>query len=104
MKKMTSLAIVVACGLLSVSSTAQAGVSQTDLMVDGESCDAHFKELTDALTAVKGVTRVDLKSKKGHVIVSHDGTVKTATLIAIIQTVKGSEARTPWYCIAMVME
>ena len=104
MRKITALTTPVILGLLLLSGPAHAAGQQTVLMLGGNYCESYPKELTDALTAVKGVTGVDLKSMKGHVVVSHDGTVKTETLIAAIKGVKGTKNGAAWYCDAMLMD
>ncbi|HUJ79449.1 MAG TPA: hypothetical protein VLY45_03935 [Nitrospiria bacterium] len=103
MKNLIGLVAPVVLGLL-LSASALAADNQTVLMLGGDYCDYYPKELTDALMAVKGVTGVDLKSMKGHAIVSHDGTVKDETLITAVATVKGTKDGVAWYCTAMVMD
>jgi len=76
---------------------------QTVLMLGGDYCEFYPKQLTDALMAVKGVTAVDLDSKKGHAIVTQDGTVKDETLIMAVAKVKGNKNGVGWFCTAMVM-
>lgn len=82
----------------------QAAENKTTLMLGGKFCEFYPKELTDALTAVKGVKGVDLKSLKGHVIVAHDGTVKPETLVAAVKAVKGTKMGIEWYCTAEAMK
>ncbi len=82
----------------------QAAEHKIMMMLGGKFCELYPKELTDALTAVKGVKGVDLKSMKGHVIVTHDGTVQPTVLIAAVKTVKGKKMGIEWYCTAEAMK
>jgi mercuric ion binding protein len=104
MKHLTKSIVVAVFGLLLLSTAAQAAEQKTSLMLGGEYCEYYLDDVAKALTAVKGVTGVDVKSKKGYAIVSHDGTVKDETLIATVETVKGTKNGTKWYCNAMVMD
>jgi len=104
MNHLTTPIVPVVLGLLLLSASVEAAGKQTVLMLGGNYCDSYPKELTDALTAVKGVTGVDLKSMKGHVVVSHEDTVTAETLVAAIKKVKGTKAGVEWSCTAMVME
>jgi len=103
-KHLTKSTLVVAFVLLLLSTAAQAAEQKTSLMLGGDYCEYYLDDVAKALTAVKGVTGVDVKSKKGYAIVSHDGTAKDETLIATVEKVKGTKNGTKWYCNAMVME
>jgi copper chaperone CopZ len=82
---------------------AQAPTPQVMLMLGGKFCDFYPKEVTEALTSIKGVKTVDLKSAKGHAIVDHDGSVKPEDLAAAVNKVKGTKMGMEWYCTAEVM-
>ncbi|HTP42615.1 MAG TPA: cation transporter [Nitrospiria bacterium] len=101
---MASLIPPVVLGVLLLTAPAGAAEQKTVLMLGGKFCEFYPKELTAALKAVKGVTSVDLESMKGHVIVTHDGTVKPETLINAVKSVKGTRMGINWYCDAMVMD
>ena len=100
MKKINAFTTPVVLGLLLLSASAQAAGQQAVLMLGGRFCDFYPREITDALMAVKGVTGVDLKSMKGHAVVSHDGTVKPEALITAMKGVKGTKMGVEWYCTA----
>jgi copper chaperone CopZ len=104
MNTSTKLIAPVVLGFLLLSTGAHAAAQKTVLMLGGNSCEFYLDDVAKALTAVKGVTGVDLKSMKGHVVVSHDGTVKTETLIAAVKNVKGTKGGAEWHCDAMVMD
>ncbi len=82
----------------------RAAEHKTTLMLGGKFYEFYPTEITNALTAVKGVKEVDLKSLKGHVIVAHDGTVKPETLVAAVKAVKGTKMGIEWYCTGEAMQ
>jgi periplasmic mercuric ion binding protein len=104
MKTPATLVVSIVFGLLFLSASAQAAEQKTSLMLGGEYCEYYLNDVAKALTAVKGVTGVDVKSKKGYAVVTHDDTVKDETLIATVGKVKGTKNGTEWYCDAMVMD
>jgi len=81
-----------------------AAEQKTTLMLGGRFCEFYPKELTDALMAVKGVIGVDLKSMKGHAIVTHEKAVTPEALVAAVKAVKGTKMGVEWYCTAEVMK
>jgi hypothetical protein len=54
--------------------------------------------------AVKGVIGVDLKSMKGHAIVTHEKAVTPEALVAAVKAVKGTKMGVEWYCTAEMMK
>lgn len=71
------------------------------LMLGGKFCDAYLGDVRDALTKMAGVKDVDLKSMKGHAVVTVEGgTAKPEQLAAAINRVKGDG----WYCTGQVMK
>ena len=81
-----------------------AAEQNTTLMLGGKSCTSHSKEITAALMGVKGVKEVDLKSMKGHAIVTHDETVKPEALVdALMKNAKGNENGKEWSCTGEAM-
>ncbi|HTP40974.1 MAG TPA: hypothetical protein VML36_00990 [Nitrospiria bacterium] len=104
MNHLTKPIVPVVLGLLLLSASAQAAEQKTVLMLGGKFCDFYPKEITDAMMAVKGVTSVDLKSMKGHAVVSHDATVNPATLVTAMKAVKGTKMGVEWYCTAEAMQ
>jgi periplasmic mercuric ion binding protein len=96
---------VMAIGIAGPNSPrSEAADQQITLMLGGSFCEFYPKDITDALMKVKGVTEVDLKSMKGHAIVSHDGTAKSEDLVAAVNDVKGEKMGIKWYCTAEVMK
>lgn len=71
------------------------------LMFDGKLCEAYLGEVESALRKVAGVKAVDMKSMKGHAIVTVEG--DRATLNQLIQAVNGVKGD-GWYCSAQVMK
>jgi periplasmic mercuric ion binding protein len=104
MRSITTFVIAVAFGIGLMGAQAWATDSSTTLMLGGRFCEFYPKELTDALTAVKGVKGVDLKSMKGHAVVTHDGSVKPEALVAAVEGVKGTKMGIEWYCTAEAMK
>lgn len=94
----TALAVV-----LAVVPAGAAGQKLT-LMLGGEFFEFYPKEITAALSAIKGVKAVDLKSMKGHAVVEHDGSVKPEALVGAMKNVKGTKMGMEWYCSAEVMK
>ncbi len=71
------------------------------LMLGGKFCDLYKGEVESALRKIAGVTAVDLKSMKGHAIVTADpGKVKPEQLTAAVNALKGDG----WHCKAEVMK
>jgi copper chaperone CopZ len=70
------------------------------LMLGGKFCDAYLGDVRDALVKVAGVKTVDLKSMKGHAVVTVDGSkVKPDQLAQVVNGVKGDG----WHCTGQVM-
>jgi len=71
------------------------------LMLGGKYCDADEDNVQDALTKVPGVKTVDLKSMKGHAVVTiESGKIKPEQLASVVNGVKGDS----WYCKGEVMK
>lgn len=71
------------------------------LMIGGKFCDAYLGDVDAALKRKQGVKAVDLKSMKGHAVVTIDGEqVKAGQLSAAVNGVKGDG----WHCTAQVMK
>lgn len=78
-----------------------AGEQQIVLMLGGKFCEAYLGDVEAALTKLPGVKTVDLKSMKGHAMVTLDGTkVKEDQLISAVNGVKGNG----WHCTGEVMK
>ena len=100
MKRFVKLICVI--GLMCLMTTPViAGEEKVMLMLGGKYCDAYVGNVQDALTKVAGVKTVDLKSMKGHAVVTiESGKVKPAQLVAAVNGVKGNS----WYCTGEVMK
>ena len=100
MKRFVKLICVI--GLMCLMATPViAGEEKVMLMVGGKYCDAYVGHVQYALTKVAGVKTVDLKSMKGHAVVTIEpGKVKPEQLVAAVKGVKGDS----WYCTGDVMK
>ncbi len=81
---------------------AQAATEQkVMLMLGGRYCDLYLGDVESALRKIAGVKAVDLKSMKGHVIVSLESDKSTMKQLAeAVNGVKGEG----WHCSAQVMK
>ncbi len=70
------------------------------LMLGGKFCEMYPDAIQTALKKVTGVKAVDLKSMKGHAVVTGDGTMKPDQVAAAVNGVKGDG----WHCTAEVMK
>jgi copper chaperone CopZ len=71
------------------------------LMLGGKFCEAYLGDVEAALTKLSGVKAVDVKSMKGHAVVTLDGKkVSAGQLVAAVKGVKGDG----WYCTGEVMK
>jgi len=104
MKKIRKLVIGATVVIALASGQAGAAEKQVTLMLGGKSCESHPKEIMEALTGIKGVSGVDLKSMKGHALVKQDGTVKPESLVEAIKSVKDTKTGMDWYCTAEPMD
>ena len=78
-----------------------AGEQKVTLMLGGKKCDANLSDVDHALKRVAGVKTVDVKSMKGHAVVTvESGKVKPAQLATAVNSVKGES----WYCTGEVMK
>ncbi|MET0514843.1 MAG: cation transporter [Nitrospiraceae bacterium] len=87
-----------ALGIWTVS--ASAAEQKVTLMLGGKFCESYLGEVKDSLAKVEGVKDVDLKSMKGHAVVTVDGKTKPDQLAAAVNGVKGDG----WHCTAQVMK
>ncbi|HTN42171.1 MAG TPA: hypothetical protein VMN77_00070 [Nitrospiria bacterium] len=94
----------VVIGLLLLSTQARAAEQKTILMLDGRFFESYSREIYEALTAVKGVKSVDLKSMKGHAVVNHDETVNPMVLVTAMNGLKDTKAEAEWNCTAAAMK
>ena len=74
---------------------------QVILMLGGKFCEFYTEDVEKTLKEIEGVTSVDLKSMKGHAIVTGGvGKLKAEQLTAAVNEVKGKG----WHCKAEVMQ
>lgn len=91
------MAMVVSC-----VGWAQAATERTVmLMLGGQYCDLYFGDVESALKKIAGVKAVDLKSMKGHAVVTLEGDKAMPKQLAeAVNSVKGEG----WHCSAQVMK
>ena len=78
-----------------------AGEQKVTLMLGGKFCEAYLGDVEAALAKLSGVKAVDLKSMKGHAVVTIDGEkVKADQLAAAVNGVKGDG----WHCTGQPMK
>ena len=78
-----------------------AGEEKVMLMLGGKFCEAYLGDVEAALAKLSGVKAVDLKSMKGHAVVTvESGKVKPAQLVTAVNGVKGDS----WECTGEVRE
>lgn len=93
-----ALAFVLALG---TATALAAEDKQVTLMLGGKFCEFYPDNVEKALKKLPGVKTVDLKSMKGHAIVTVDTTkTKPKELVATVNQVKGSG----WHCKGEIME
>lgn len=100
---MLTLRYLVLAGLVAlctIPSSAWAADQKVMLMLGGKFCEMYPDAIQAALKKVAGVKAVDLKSMKGHAVVTGDGTMKPDQLAAAVNGVKGDG----WHCKAEVMK
>jgi len=70
------------------------------LRLVGKFCNAYLKDVRDALTNVDGVKAIDLKSMKGHAVLTVDSSkVGPEQLTTAVNGVKGDS----WYCTRRII-
>ena len=78
-----------------------AGEQKVMVMLGGKFCEAYLGDVEASLAKLPGVKAVDLKSMKGHAVVTLDGEkVKADRLAAAVNAVKGDG----WHCTGEVMK
>ncbi len=84
--------------LMFIASPVHAAEQKTVLKLGGNYCEFYPKDITAALKGVKGVTGVDLSSKPGNAVVTHDASATADQLVAAVNGVKGAQ----WFCTGEV--
>ena len=59
-------------------------MSKTTLKIEGMMCEGCVKKVNDGLSAIDGVTSVDVNLKKGTATVEHSGVADDALIAAIV--------------------
>ena len=78
-----------------------AGEQKVMLMLGGKFCEAYLGDVEASLAKLPGVKAVDLKSMKGHAVVTLDEKmVKVNQLTSAVKGVKGDG----WYCTGEAMK
>ncbi|THI88237.1 MAG: cation transporter [Nitrospira sp. CG24A] len=78
-----------------------AGEQKIIMMLGGKFCEAYLGDVEVTLAKLSGVKAVDLKSMKGHAVVTIEGEkVKADQLAAAVNGVKGDG----WYCTGQTMK
>lgn len=78
-----------------------AGEQKVTLMLGGKFCEAYLGDVEAVLAKLPGVKAVDLKSMKGHAVVTIDGEkVKADQLAEVVNGVKGDG----WHCTGQTMK
>ncbi|MGE0643559.1 MAG: heavy-metal-associated domain-containing protein [Nitrospira sp.] len=71
------------------------------LMLGGQYCDLYLGDVEAALKQLAGVKAVDMKSMKGHAVVTVEGDKTTSNqLVKAVNGVKGDG----WHCSAQIMK
>ena len=84
-----------------MATPALAGQQKVMLMLGGKFCEAYPGDVEASWTKLPGVKTVDLRSMKGHAVVTTDGEkVKADQLAAAVSGVKGGG----WHCTGQVMK
>lgn len=84
-----------------IESAQGSGEQKITLMLGGTYCDLYLGEVESAVKKVPGVKTVDLKSMKGHAVVTVEGGKATPQhLVDAVNGVKGEG----WHCHARAMK
>lgn len=100
MQKRSGIMVVMAAVAALLALPVQAAEQKVTLMLGGKFCDSYLGDVSDALKKVAGVKDVDLKSMKGHAVVTVDEKAKPDQLATAVNGVKGDG----WHCTAKVMK
>jgi copper chaperone CopZ len=78
-----------------------ASEQKVTLMLGGKFCEAYLGNVQTTLTKLSGVKAVDLKSMKGHAVVTIDGEkIKVDQLTTAVNGIKGDG----WHCTGQAMK
>jgi mercuric ion binding protein len=100
MNRIMKLGCLIGC-VCAMATPVFAGEQKIVLMLGGKFCEAYLGDVQAALSTLSGVKAVDLKSMKGHAVVTIDGEkVRTDQLAAAVNGVKGDG----WHCTGQTMK
>ena len=100
MKTFITLGCLIGC-VCAMAIPAFAGEETITLMLGGKFCDGYVGDVEHALRRIPGVKTVDVKSMKGHAVVTvESGRVKPEQLASAVNGVKGES----WHCTGEVMK
>jgi periplasmic mercuric ion binding protein len=89
------------CAMATPAFAGEQGEQKVMLMLGGKFCEAYLGDVEAALSKLSGVKAVDLKSMKGHAVVTINGEkVKAGHLVSAVNGVKGEG----WHCTGEVMK
>jgi hypothetical protein len=95
MKYLLSLALIVAFGVITLSSESEAAQQTVNIRLTGKYCGFYQIDVAKELKQIPGVTEVDFETMRGHVFVTMiAGKVHPNALLSAIQRVKGDG----YYC------
>jgi copper chaperone CopZ len=101
-KRFLRIAQAVAVVLVVSASMSNAQVANQDvtLKLSGQSCDAYIVKVESALLRLRGVTMVDIETKKGYVVVGYDSSkISVPQIVQVVANQRG----TGWFCTAQVV-
>jgi periplasmic mercuric ion binding protein len=91
--------VLAVVAVVTLEMSAFAAEQKVTLMLGGKFCDSYLGDVESALKKVSGVKAVDVKSMKGHAVVTADASVKPKDLVSAVNGVKGDG----WHCKADLM-
>ena len=89
---------VIAAAVMLIALPVHAASQQTVIKLGGSYCEFYLDDVAGALMKVKGVTAVDMKSRKGYAVVTQDGSAKPDAMVAAVNGVKSTD----WFCTGEV--
>jgi hypothetical protein len=100
MRKGMDIVFILAAAVTLWAAASHAADRNVTLMLGGKFCEAYLGEVSAALMKVPGVKAVDLKSMKGHAVVTVEEKVKPDHLASTVNAMKGDG----WHCTGEVMK
>ena len=88
----------IAAAVMLIALPAYAASQQTVIKLGGSYCEFYPEDVASALMKVKGVSAVDMKSRKGFAVVTQDGSAQPDQMVAAVNGVKSTD----WFCTGEV--